>query len=214
MNDKGQIQFLTHIPAVPPRAMILARLGYRKHATVFDLDQRQKLDKGIREGLLLCETRGAFGRFKVVERNETEVCLAPDVTFTSRSLARLLSYSDEVILMVATVGPAIVERIAQEVTHGDAALGVILDAVASETADAGLDWLMDFINKMLRKEGKKLTEQRFSPGYGDLPLANQRLIYDLLKLERLGLKLTEKCMLIPEKSVLAIAGVEGVEIYE
>ena len=83
-----------------------------------------------------------------------------------------------------------------------------------ETADAGLDWLMDFINKMLRKEGKKLTEQRFSPGYGDLPLANQRLIYDLLKLERLGLKLTEKCMLIPEKSVLAIAGVEGVEIYE
>ena len=34
--------------------------------------------------------------------------------------------------MAATVGPAIVERIAQEVTRGDAALGVILDAVASE----------------------------------------------------------------------------------
>ena len=72
---------------------------------------------------------------------------------------------------------------------------------------------MDFINKMLRKEGKKLTEQG-SAGLWRSPLANQRLIYDLLKLERLGLKLTEKCMLIPEKSVLAIAGVEGVEIYE
>lgn len=74
--------------------------------------------------------------------------------------------------------------------------------------------MMEFLNKMLRKEGKKLTKHRYSPGYGDLPLLNQRLIYSLLNLERLELKLTDQCMLIPEKSVLAVAGIEGVVSHE
>lgn len=52
---------------------------------------------------------------------------------------------------------------------------------------------------------------RYSPGYGDLPLTNQKIIFDILNLERLGLRITERFMLVPEKSVIAIAGVEGIE---
>jgi len=67
---------------------------------------------------------------------------------------------------------------------------------------------------MIRREGKKLTKMRYSPGYGDLPLSNQKLIYDVLNLERLGISITERFMLVPEKSVIAIAGVEGVGCNE
>lgn len=214
MKEDGRIQFLTYIPAKPPEGMIRARLGYRKHFTVLDCDQQRKLEDGIQEGLLLCEPKGAFGRFWITERSKNLVRLEQDTVFESRNLARLLGGSDEVVLMASTVGSPIVERIAKEVDHGDAAFGLILDAVASETADAGLDWMMEFLNKMLRKEGKKLTKHRYSPGYGDLPLLNQRLIYSLLNLERLELKLTDQCMLIPEKSVLAVAGIEGVVSHE
>jgi len=62
--------------------------------------------------------------------------------------------------------------------------------------------------KLLLREGRCLTRRRYSPGYGDLALSNQKIIYDALGLEKLGLTLTERFLLIPEKSVLAIAGIE------
>jgi cobalamin-dependent methionine synthase I len=96
------------------------------------------------------------------------------------------------------------------VASGDAAFGLILDAVASETADAALDWMVDFINKMIRREGIRLTKNRYSPGYGDLLLQNQKTLFDILQLHRLGLGITESCILVPEKSVIAIAGITSI----
>ncbi|HBF33507.1 TPA: methionine synthase, partial [Candidatus Sumerlaeota bacterium] len=75
--------------------------------------------------------------------------------------------------------------------------------------DAGLDWLEEFVEKLLAREGRCLTRRRYSPGYGDLALSNQKIIYDALGLQKFGLELTERFLLIPEKSVLAIAGVES-----
>jgi cobalamin-dependent methionine synthase I len=49
---------------------------------------------------------------------------------------------------------------------------------------------------------------RFSAGYGDFLLENQRLFYELLDLQRFGVSLTESCIFTPEKTVPAIAGVE------
>ncbi|MBZ4645398.1 MAG: hypothetical protein PWR27_1489 [Petroclostridium sp.] len=207
----ANIKYLESIPAEPKRDMILLRLGYKKNVTILNDEQKDMLEDSIKQGLLLCHPKGAFGRFAIIERSSNFVKLEGGEILESESLARLLEKSDEVLLMASTVGKEIVQRISTEVTGGDAALGVILDSVASQTADAGLNWMMDFINKLIRREGKKLTKHRYSPGYGDLPLSNQKIIFDMLGLNRLGLKLTEKYMLIPEKSVLAIAGIEGIE---
>ncbi|GAE90388.1 vitamin B12 dependent-methionine synthase activation domain-containing protein [Acetivibrio straminisolvens] len=211
MDKYTGLKFFEHIPAVPDNGMILTRLGYRKTTTVLDDDYRKSLMENINKGLMLCNTKGVFGTFKIAKRDEESVELDNGVVLKSRSLSKLLSSSMDVVLMASTVGKEIVDRIVDEVNNKDAAFGVILDAVASETADAALDWMVDFINKMIRREGKKLTKMRYSPGYGDLPLSNQKLIFDVLNLERLGISITERFMLVPEKSVIAIAGVEGVD---
>jgi len=104
--------------------------------------------------------------------------------------------------MASTVGKEIVDRIVDEINNNNASFGVVLDAVASETADAALDWMVDFINKMIRREGKKLTKMRYSPGYGDLPLSNQKLIYDVLNLERLESALLKGLCLCPKNRSL------------
>jgi hypothetical protein len=85
---------------------------------------------------------------------------------------------------------------------------LILDSVASQTADAALDWIVQMLNKIFAREGKKLTKHRYSPGFGDLPLSYQKEIFEALKLYKLNMSITEKFMLVPEKSVIAIAGVE------
>jgi hypothetical protein len=211
LEQYGKLKYFEHIPAVPDNGMILTRLGYRKTKTVLDGEYKKKLKDYIDTGLMLCNTKGVFSRLNIIMRDEESVELENGAVLKSKSLAKLLQNSIEVVLMAATVGKDIVGRIHDEVDNNDAAFGLVLDAVASETADSALDWLVDFINKLIRREGKKLTGMRYSPGYGDLPLTNQKIIFDILDLKRLGLEITERFMLVPEKSVIAIAGVEGVE---
>ncbi len=214
MYDNSKIKYFEYIPSKPSEGMILTRLGYQKTTTVFSDEYREKLNEIIKTGILLCNTRGLFARFEIVQKGKEFVKLENGVVFESESLSNLLKNSIEVVLMASTVGKEITDKIHSEVESGDASVGVILDSVASQTADAALNWMVDFINKLIRREGKTLTRTRYSPGYGDLPLINQKKIFDTLGLEKLGLEITERYMLIPEKSVIAIAGIEGIDSYE
>lgn len=203
-----KLHFIEHIPSVPKREMIFSRLGYSKINTVLDRKNEELLEYGIREGSLLCRPKGVFCRLKIIERNTKLVKLENNIEFVSRNLSAMLEECSEIILMGATVGREVTERIAYEVNEGNASLGLIIDSVASQKADACLDWMTAFVNRMLRKEGKVITARRYSPGYGDFSLANQRIIYNLLQLAKLDLELTEKYILIPEKSVTAVTGIK------
>jgi hypothetical protein len=203
------IKYFDSIPATPKRQMILARLGHNSTQTVLEREQAEFLEKGIQRGLALCRLQGAYARFKIAARTEASVTLETGETFASASLAKLLANSGEVLLMACTAGKPPMEAIAAELENGNAALALILDATASQKADAGLDWLEEFMEKLLLREGRCLTRHRYSPGYGDLALSNQKIIYDALGLQKFGLELTERFLLIPEKSVLAIAGIEN-----
>ncbi len=214
MESYSKIVNFESIPANPNPNFVLARLGFRKNLTQIDSNVQKKMDQGFKDGILYCRSKGAAGRFLITTRQENSVIIETGLSFQSKSLTRFLANCDEMLLLAATVGKEIVERIFFEIDQGDAAYGAILDAVASETADAGLDWIMDFINKILIREGKKITKHRYSPGYGDLDLSYQKAIFDLLDLGKLELGLTEKQMLIPEKSVIAIAGIERIEADE
>jgi len=57
--------------------------------------------------------------------------------------------------------------------------------------------------------GYDLLPTRFSPGYGDMPLSFQRVLFTQLDAGRLGVALTDGNMLSPEKSVLAVCGVKA-----
>lgn len=111
--------------------------------------------------------------------------------------------------MAATSGSAIMQVIASDIAGANITRGVVLDATASEVVDAALSWITAYFNQVLLRQGRVVTRKRFSAGYGDLALATQRELYRLLQLERIGVELTESCILIPEKSVSAIAGIRG-----
>ena len=71
--------------------------------------------------------------------------------------------------------------------------------------------MADNFEKDLRKEveaeGRFLTD-RFSPGYGDLPLTAQRQLCEALDTgRRIGLSLSPSLLMIPGKSVTAILGI-------
>ncbi len=204
----SKIKYFDNIPAVPKRELILTRLGFKKGVTELNTHDMEFVEESIRQGEYLCKPAGAYLIVSVSSIKGSVITLENGISFDSSGLTKLLQNSKSVVLMAATVGKEVTEKISDEVEKGNAANGLIIDSVASQTADAALDWMVQLLRKILIREGKVLTRHRYSPGYGDLPLSYQRVIFDALQLEKLNIALTEKFMLMPEKSVLAIAGIE------
>jgi hypothetical protein len=188
--------------------MIMMRLGYRKSTTVLSSEQREKLDRTIAEGFSLCHAAGCWRRMEITGKKNDEIILQDGSVLKSSSLATLLANSSAVICMASTVGPAIVQAASDAIARGDGATAVIYDAVGGQSADAAMNWMNEFVRTQLSRRAQKLTAHRFSPGFGDFPLENQNILYSLLDLGRLNIELTSRYMLIPEKSVTAVAGVE------
>jgi hypothetical protein len=110
--------------------------------------------------------------------------------------------------MGASIPDRDVEKIALAMRDGDGLKAIVFDAYASEYVDGTLDVIMSRKNESLRRTGQKLTRHRYSPGYGDLDLKYQKAIFELLDLSALDVTINENYLLSPEKSVIAIAGVE------
>lgn len=184
---------------------ILFRVGYKNGITKISSDEKKRIDLYIKKSKSLCSLKCAYTRLKIWKRKD-KIFDKKIIMIKSKNLSNLLMASDEIVFMAATVGEDVIKERDKQVKAGNPIFGIIIDATASVIVDAGLDWMQDFLNAQLAKEGLKLTK-RFSPGYGDLDLSVQKIIYKVLELKRLNIRMTKKYLLIPEKSVLAITGI-------
>ena len=131
---------------------------------------------------------------------EDGVLLECGVKFTSKDLAKHLAGCKEVLLLAATLGAKVdiaVRRLALEsVSEGAAA-----QAVAATIIEGYCDEVQE------RIESDFHQRPRFSPGYGDWDLSEQRKLFAILECEKkLGLTLTDGLMMAPSKSVTAVIG--------
>ena len=118
----------------------------------------------------------------------------------------LLGDADQVIVAACTLGEA-ASRAVRRAFLMDMARGVMADACLSALAEEEMDRFEKEQGRAYRARGLYLTD-RFSPGYGDLPLTVQKDLCDLLDTRRaLGLTVNESMLLIPEKSVTAVMGI-------
>ena len=118
--------------------------------------------------------------------------------------ARMLGTCDRAALLACTLG-ARFDLSLTALQARDMARAVILDACGSALVEQGCDEAEEELSA--RFPGQYLTD-RFSPGYGDLPLAPQGDICALLDApRRLGLHVTESLLLNPVKSVTAVIGI-------
>lgn len=118
----------------------------------------------------------------------------------------LLASCEEVVLFAATLG-AESERMLLREQAVSAESALLIDAVLS----AAIESVCDDVESQLRREaeasGKYLTD-RFSPGYGDMPLEQTKGICRVLSVDRnIGLTVSQSGIMIPRKSVTAVMGI-------
>ncbi len=148
-------------------------------------------------------------RFYDISMTDDEIDLGFAKT-TSRSLLKRLVGCDRIILFCATVGTEM-DRIMRKYSCTSLAKAVILQAIGSERVEALCD---AFCEEMSGAEGEmgRVCTERFSPGYGDLPLDLQEPIFKALDpTRRLGVTLNDNLFMTPSKSVTAIIGIKNVK---
>lgn len=207
----GAVYFWDSILIAPPREKIFRRMGFKRGKTQISVAQTREIEDYIDDALFDIQLKGAGKRISIAERLDVKTVLATGQTLDSAQVTALLANSGEIFLMGASAGSRIMEAIRQDSAHNRLTRAVVLDAVASEMTDEALEWITRYLNHELLRERKQLTKRRFSAGYGDFGLENQAWIYRTLELERLGISLTDSCMLVPEKSVTAVAGIEDLK---
>lgn len=190
-----------------PREAIYRRLGFRRSSTRMTAQQHEETERYIQNALDLIRLQGAALRLPVRIESTDRIILPGEIVFISRNLATFLRDSEEIILMAATGGEGIMEAIRTDTSGDHVTRAVVMDAAASEIVDSALDWIMSYLSQGLRREGKALMNTRYSAGYGDLALENQRVIHQLLVMDRLGVSITDNYILVPEKSVTAMTGI-------
>ena len=179
---------------LPPRTRVLARAGVPEGRT----PSARILGLLSRANDLFLAEAAPVG---VVEEVSTDALLAlcrdgrhgsPSVVETVAPRARRLA------LFAATVGEPACARIRALFAEGDAPLGLLLDAVASEAASE----LADEIGETLAGEG--LAVLGYSPGTCGWPVSGQRELFARLRPDEAGIALSDSALMSPVKSVSGV----------
>ena len=135
-----------------------------------------------------------------------------DTVFTPQGndVSDMLSSCHGAILMAATLG-AQSERLLLRHQARSSAAALLMDAVLSAAIEAVCDEQECMLREEYRQSGLYLTD-RFSPGYGDMPLEQTKEICAVLQTQKtIGLTVSHSGIMIPRKSVTAILGVSDTE---
>ena len=182
-------------------------LGYGRQA--IDEPTLALIEDSFRELDKIAETKFVYRIFELsfldagtVQVNNLNIC--------SYNLVKNLYGCGACIVFGITLGTA-VDRMLQKYEKINIAKAVVFQACAAAFLEEKCDALQEKWEEEYKRDGKYLRP-RFSPGYGDFSIQCQKQILDMLDAsKKIGLTMTDSCMMIPTKSVTAVIGISDTD---
>jgi cobalamin-dependent methionine synthase I len=113
---------------------------------------------------------------------------------------------DQSIWFVATLGKKFDQKVKKLMKKHKYMDAYLLDTLGS----IGIENLVNSFHHEFEsyfEEFDRGVTLRFSPGYCDWDLEEQRTVFELVDTEDIGVDLTESCLMVPSKSVSGVFGV-------
>lgn len=137
------------------------------------------------------------------------------VSFRSQVVARLLEDCPRVALFVLSIGGRLEEAVRQLSKDGLVVQAAVLDATGSGAVEALAKVVEDIIAAEAAADGSGIS-RRFSPGYCDWKVSQQKMLFRAMGGDTDGVRLTSGCLMIPQKSISGLIGIgprDRVESY-
>lgn len=165
---------------------------------------RRQLVEVAAELTAALEPRYVYRVFDLVREGDTLFLAGTGVGLTGTTASTMLAQCRRAALLACTLGPGFDTLLRKEQAR-DMGRAVMLDACGSAWVESGCNAAEAELRTRL--PDLFLTD-RFSPGYGDLPLAVQPAVCAALDAERrLGIHVSDSLLMNPVKSVTAVIGI-------
>ncbi len=193
---------------------VLRLLGAREDHRVSNASLR-RIEAMTRDVRTMLTPQLSYRVVDLAARDRGGFQLAGGTRFRSPKMARALAKAETVCCFVATVGPVVDMEIQKKMKERQYAEAYVLDAIGSMSAEHVVE---QFYQRMARKQSSNNggVTLRFSPGYCDWPLQEQRSLFELFKnTDTPEIVLSDSCLMSPRKSISGLfgllpAGVAGV----
>ena len=128
------------------------------------------------------------------------------IALPGRTAAKMLADCKQCAVLVCTLGASF-DALVRRMQARDMVQAVMLDALGSALVEAACD---EAEREIAAYFPEHYPTDRFSPGYGDLPLALQPQLLEAAEARRIGVSLTPSLLMTPQKSVSALIGLADV----
>ena len=125
---------------------------------------------------------------------------------TQQIVTSQLKNADQAILFLCSIGPGMELWSKQFAGEDDPTMSYFVDTVASVIVEAAVDVLHDHLSQYMKSQGLNVTN-RYSPGYCDWSVEEQKKLFSFLPKGFCGVSLTDSALMIPIKSISGIIGV-------
>jgi hypothetical protein len=128
-----------------------------------------------------------------------------DIIFKSQVIARLLEQCQKTVVFAVTIGNHLEEMVNQLAEDGLILQATVLDAIGSSAVEKLAEFVESSVREVANAQGLS-TSRRFSPGYCDWNVGQQRMLFWALN-GNTDIRLTKTCLMIPQKSISGIIGI-------
>lgn len=181
---------------------IFRYLGYKTRN--YDEKTVQLVDTILTEAMRIVKPRFVFSEFPLQIQKDT-LLIAEKYRVQSENLRANLSGCDKVILFAATLGVE-ADMLIKRLEVNSISKAAVAQATFSAIIEAYCNEQQEKIRVEQQANGYFLRP-RFSAGYGDFALENQKMFFELLGItKKIGVQLNEQYLMIPTKSVTAVIG--------
>ena len=137
---------------------------------------------------------------------DSHVVIEGEIVFESKVIAPLLEQCEKAAVFLVTIGEHLEEMAYQLAEDGLIVQATVLDAIGSVAAEGVADYVQGKIKETANNQGLVIS-QRFSPGYCDWDISQQRTVFWAVSGDSMGIHLTDGCLMIPRKSISGVIGI-------
>jgi AcrR family transcriptional regulator len=178
---------------------------------------RELMDAALKHYRGLAEPHGltcelSLANFQEIYRGEGQNAHATP-------LEAIAPRADHLALFAVTLGEPVCRKIRELFQRNDFALATMLDAIASERADAAAAAAGGHFLSSLERDGlagPSIRVLAYSPGYCGWHITGQRKLFEFLQPDRIGITLNASCLMQPLKSVsgVIVAGTPDTHAFD
>ena len=155
------------------------------------------------QGLL--EPAVAYEIYPITAMEPDRISLEGGGAIEGPVLPAILPEAKELIVLIATIGPKLEERVTEYSKGGKALRSMVLDGIGTAAVDSLIPKAMGLIAAEVAERGYEISSP-VNPGMPGFPMTEQWNMLELAPAEEIGVSLSSSGVLVPRKSTSMVIG--------